>query len=118
MTPEGKVKAEIKKELARLQIVNASEIPKYIDQHKVFQGWYYMPVQSVYSVKGVPDFIGCFRGAFFAIEAKAPGGVTSPNQDYQIDGISMSGGMALVTSDASEVAPFLRATIIGEEVMA
>ena len=52
-TPEGKVKDSIK---------------KILDDPRI---WYFMPVQTGYGVKGIPDFIGCYEGQAFAIEAKA-----------------------------------------------
>jgi hypothetical protein len=35
--------------------------------------WYYMPVQTGYGVKGIPDFVCCYRGQFIGIETKKPG---------------------------------------------
>lgn len=113
MTPEGKVKNEVKKVLKRLLIIPAADVPKYIDQDMLFHGWYFMPTQGLYSVKGPPDFVGCYFSGFFGIETKAPGGRTTPNQDYQIAGIRIAGGRVLVTSDASEVEPFISAMAEG-----
>jgi len=53
-TPEGKLKDQIKAFL------------------KERGAYYYMPVPSGYSTPTV-DFVGCYHGFFFAIEAKAPG---------------------------------------------
>jgi hypothetical protein len=61
-TPEGKVKDAIK---------------KFLDQ----QGhcWYFMPVPSG---RGRPalDFVGCYKGRAFMIEAKADGGKETARQ--------------------------------------
>lgn len=54
ITPEGKVKAEVKKILGRFE-------------HKA---WYFMPVQTGYG-KPALDFIVCLNGKFVAIETKA-----------------------------------------------
>lgn len=56
MTPEGKVKAKVTKVL------------KDAKKHGLY---YYMPVPSGYGTTTL-DYIGCFRGRFFAIETKAP----------------------------------------------
>jgi hypothetical protein len=82
LTPEGKVKAEIKKLL------------------KIHGVWFYMPVQNGYGKVGIPDFICCFNGKFLAIEAKAPGkeSALTPNQRNVLEAIDDHGGVALVIS--------------------
>lgn len=57
-TPEGRLKAAVKKELKRRGV------------------WYFMPMQNGMGVVGIPDFICCAQGWFFAIETKAPGKLT------------------------------------------
>lgn len=54
MTPEGKVKARVK---------------RILKKHEVY---YFMPVQTGYGMPTL-DFLCCHRGSFFAIETKAPG---------------------------------------------
>jgi hypothetical protein len=80
MTPEGKVKNEVK---------------KWLKLHKI---WFYCPVQNGMGVVGIPDFICCMGGRFLAIETKAPGKLnnTTPNQDRQLANIRFSGGLAVV----------------------
>lgn len=87
MTPEGKVKAAVKRVLKESGV------------------WYYMPVQNGMGVVGVPDFICCCDGKFLAIETKAPGKVTTvtPNQQHQIETIRASGGTAFVTDTVEDV---------------
>ena len=80
-TPEGRVKAKIKREL---------------DVLKPLGLWYYMPVQSLYSKRGVPDFVCCVRGQFLTIEAKRPGGKPTPLQDKCMLDITLAGGCTLV----------------------
>lgn len=86
-TPEGKVKAAVKRWLKERGI------------------WYYMPVQNGMGVVGVPDFICCWNGRFLAIETKAPGkrANTTANQDNQIMGIHKAGGSAIVVDDVSQL---------------
>lgn len=68
--------------------------------------WFYMPVQNGMGRVGIPDFICCWEGKFYAIETKAPGksGNTTPNQDRELQGIKLAGGVALVVDDVSQLA--------------
>lgn len=107
MTPEGETKKKIKAWLQSHGIVPASKVNEYLAKGTPFDGWYYMPVQGAYSVKGVPDFIICYRGRFIAIEAKAPGGDTTPNQDDQIEAIVQAGGRAFVVDGTGNLGEML-----------
>ena len=82
-TPEGKVKAAVKKLLKERGI------------------YFYMPVQNGMGVVGIPDFICCWNGDFLAIETKAPGkrNNTSANQKLQLRLIEEAQGHALVVDD-------------------
>jgi len=64
-----------------------------------------MPVQNGMGVVGIPDFIVCWQGRFFAIETKAPGkrGNTTPNQKRQIAGITAALGVAVVVDDVDQL---------------
>lgn len=86
-TPEGKVKAAVKKLLKSKGI------------------YHYMPVQNGMGVVGIPDIIACWDGRFLAIETKAPGkrNNTTANQDLQLRLIDEAGGIALVVDDVSQV---------------
>lgn len=86
-TPEGKVKAAIKKWLQARGI------------------WFCMPIGTGFGTSGVPDFVCCWGGSFLAIEAKAPGkrGNTSELQDRQIAGIHKAGGAAIVVDDVKQL---------------
>jgi hypothetical protein len=89
MTPEGKVKAAVK---------------KYLQAQGV---WFWMPVSNGMGQVGIPDFICCFNGTFIAIETKAPGklkNVTS-NQQRVIDEIKAHGGLALVVDSLDSLTP-------------
>lgn len=87
MTPEGRVKAAVKRRL------------------KEIGAWFYMPVQNGMGVVGIPDFICCLEGRMIAIETKAPGkrGNTTPNQDRQLENIRAAGGIAIVVDDVNQL---------------
>jgi hypothetical protein len=85
MTPEGKVKAEIKKVLAE------------------YGCWYFMPAMNGYGRSGIPDFIGCYKGVFFAVEAKSANGKLTPNQEREVAAMLAAGGRVVVARSAEAV---------------
>jgi hypothetical protein len=80
-TPEGHVKAAISK------LLN-----EYVDKDRLL---YWMPVPSGYGTRQV-DYIGCHKGCFFCIEAKAPGGRTTPLQEEFLRRVDEAGGSYFV----------------------
>lgn len=91
MTPEGKVKAAVK---------------KYLQAQGV---WFWMPVSNGMGQVGIPDFICCFNGSFIAIETKAPGKLSNvtANQQRVIDEIKAHGGLALVVDSVDSIVPII-----------
>ena len=85
MTPEAKVKAEIKKVLIE------------------YGCWYFMPSMNGYGRTGVPDFIGCYGGVFFAIEAKAKNGKVTPNQARELQALIDNGAQVTVATSGESV---------------
>lgn len=81
MTPEGKVKAKVKKVL--------SEVGAY----------YAMPMGTGYGNAGVPDFLVCFRGRFIGIECKANGGKPTALQLKNLADIESAGGLAFIIDE-------------------
>lgn len=83
-TPEGKVKDRIKKLL------------------KAYGVYYHMPVMNG---MGAPtlDFICCFKGRFFAIEAKAPGKKPSPRQLITIAEMEKAGAWVFVVANDDDL---------------
>jgi len=94
MTPEGRVKQAVKKELTARDI------------------WYFMPMQNGFGVVGIPDFICCWEGHFLAIETKAPGkrGDTTANQVRRLQEIRDHNGYAIVVDDVQQLIDFLEAS--------
>ena len=78
MTPEGKVKAKVKKVLTEAGV------------------WYAMPLGSTFGKRGVPDFVACCDGRFLSIETQAGKGKTTVLQAYVMEGLSNAGGTLLV----------------------
>lgn len=94
LTPEGRVKAEIKAILKERGI------------------WFFMPQGGAFGASGIPDFICCLPdedGKLLGIEAKALGkrNNTTALQDGQIAGIRAAKGLAIVVDDPAQVEEFL-----------
>lgn len=69
-------------------------------------GWYFMPAQNGLGVHGIPDFLGHYRGTFFAIETKAPGRAPTGFQALQIKAIVVSRGAVFTIDGAAGLAEF------------
>lgn len=80
-TPEGLVKAKVK---------------KVLDEHGVY---HFSPYQAGMGRAGIPDIICCCDGFFLAIECKAGKGKTTALQDREIEKIRDHGGLALVVNE-------------------
>jgi hypothetical protein len=87
-TPEGDVKAGIKKFLDRAG------------------AYYHMSVQTGYGRRTV-DFLVCWRGQFLAVEAKRAGGAARRYQDIILQQVRDSGGLAVCVDDVDELRVFL-----------
>jgi len=77
VTPEGRVKNEVKKQL------------------KLLGAYQFWPVQTGMGAKTV-DCLACFRGHFIGIETKAPGKKPTPLQETTLTKIAVAGGISLV----------------------
>ena len=82
MTPEGKVKAKVRKFLDSLD-----------------RTWYYMPVARGMGVMGIPDFVGVSHGRFFCIEAKAGTARPTLRQTLILSKITLAGGAVFVINE-------------------
>jgi len=81
MTPEAKVKKQIR---AILERVGA---------------YYSMPIGSGFGNAGTPDFLVCHRGLFIGIEAKAGRGKPTALQEHNLNRIMQAGGEALIVNE-------------------
>lgn len=79
MTPEAKVKQEIKAYLKTVEWC-----------------WYFMPVPMGYGIRGLPDFIICHKGRFIGIETKSSTGPRKAWQDGVGQLIRAAGGLYFV----------------------
>ena len=82
-TPEGKVKAAVRKLLVEFGI------------------YYFSPAANGFGRAGIPDIICCFGGRFIAIECKAGKGVTTALQDKELAAIRTAGGMTMVVNETN-----------------
>jgi hypothetical protein len=83
MTPEAKVKSKVKKILEDMG------------------AYYAMPVTGGYGNSGVPDFLICKGGLFYAIECKANGGKPTALQHAHMKAIRAAGGIALIVDETN-----------------
>jgi Holliday junction resolvase len=81
MTPEAKVKKVV------------------VAQLKALGAYYFYPVTSGYGSSGVPDIVGCYKGAFFGIECKAGKNKPTPLQLKNIGAINVADGIAFVVNE-------------------
>ncbi|NBS71010.1 hypothetical protein EBT31_19200, partial [bacterium] len=83
MTPEARVKAVVKRTLDEMGI------------------YHFSPFQAGMGRAGIPDIVGCYRGAFFSVECKAGKGKTTALQEDNLQRIRDSGGSTLVINDST-----------------
>lgn len=81
MTPEAKVKKQVRAMLDDLGIYN------------------FMPPANGYGRAGIPDIIGCYNGRFIAIECKAGKGTTTALQERELSRIREARGFAYVANE-------------------
>jgi hypothetical protein len=104
MTPEGKLKKQVKDALDERGFWRAGSA-----RPQTVVGWYYMPVSNGMGVHGIPDFVCCWEGKFFGIETKAPGGSPTANQEKRHEEIRAALGWVLVADNIDTVKEFLDA---------
>lgn len=80
-TPEGAVKARLKKQLDELGI------------------YHFSPFQAGLGRSGIPDIICCYNGRFVAIECKAGNNKPTALQEREMNAIRQSHGLAFVINE-------------------
>ena len=83
MTPEAKVKKQVKKILDDLG------------------AYHFSPFTSGYGRSGVPDIIVCYKGKFIGIECKAGKGKLTALQERNIKQIKHNEGLAIVINEGN-----------------
>ena len=83
MTPEAKVKKQIKEILTKAK------------------AYYVMPHGAGYGNAGAPDFVVCLRGQFIGIEAKAGSGKPTALQMHNLMEIRRAGGISYVVNESN-----------------
>ena len=92
-TPEGKVKRTVSSLLRATPDL-----------------YYFMPVPSGYGESSL-DYLGCYRGKFFAIETKAPGKKPTDRQNMMISRMKAAGAAVFVIDgDTTELKEWIEAT--------
>ena len=81
LTPEAKVKANVRKLLDELKI------------------YHFMPPANGFGRAGIPDIIGCMDGHFIAIECKAGKGTTTALQGRELNAILNNGGTVFIARE-------------------
>jgi len=83
MTPEAKVKKQVKK---ILDIVGC---------------YYFFPQTGGYGSSGVPDIVVCHKGKFIGIECKAGDNKLTELQKHNINLINNNKGLAIVVNESN-----------------
>jgi Holliday junction resolvase len=83
MTPEGKVKKQVKKVL--------DDVGAY----------HFSPMTAGYGRSGVPDIIACVKGKFIGIECKAGKNEPTLLQKHNMKLINQSGGLSIVVNEGN-----------------
>jgi len=91
MTPEGKVKNQVK---------------KILEAHKVY---HFSPPGMGLGRAGIPDIIACFNGRFIGIECKAGKGQLTTLQSRELGRIDLAGGKTFVIRETNinEIVEFI-----------
>lgn len=83
MTPEAKVKKQVKKILDDLG------------------AYHFSPMMDGYGKSGVPDIIACYKGKFIGIECKAGDNKPTLLQLRNIEDIKRNQGLAIVVNESN-----------------
>jgi hypothetical protein len=71
--------------------------------------WFFKVHGGAFQMRGIPDYLGCYNGRFFAIEAKRPKvGKVSNIQRLVLDRITKAGGIAIIADSVEQVKLLLK----------
>ena len=84
MTPEAKVKQQVRRMLDEMGI------------------YYFFPPANGYGRAGIPDIIGCCLGRFIAIECKAGKNTTTALQERELQRITDAGGFSFIANEHNQ----------------
>lgn len=74
--------------------------------------FYTMPVPSGFG-ESTLDYLGCYRGRFFAVETKALGKKPTPRQQLIIESMKRAGAAVFVIDgDTTELEQWIKATTL------
>ena len=93
MTPEGQIKKLVKDYLLSVGLIPAGQA---VLCTKEYTGWFHMPVSNGMGVHGIPDFLGHYKGRFFAIETKTKGKKPTDRQKHQLNALNLTGAAVFV----------------------
>jgi hypothetical protein len=81
MTPEAKVKKQVRKILDEMEC------------------YYFFPATGGFGSSGVPDIVACYLGHFVGIECKAGDNKPTLLQEKNLEHIKKSGGSSIVVNE-------------------
>ena len=87
---------------SRLEKVITSKTKDFLEDLKKIDKLWFFKVSDKFTA-GVPDFVGVWRGRFFAIELKREGGKPRLLQALILSRINKAGGLTLATDDFEDV---------------
>lgn len=70
-----------------------NKVKKFLDSQGA---WYVKFFANSYTKSGIPDILACVNGYFVGVEVKAPNGVPSELQKYNVQKIREAGGFAVI----------------------
>ena len=76
-------------------------VRKVLDEYAQDGIWYYMPAANGYGRSGIPDFVGLYKGNFFAIETKFGTNDLSTHQIREVASIIQGGGKCWIVRDSN-----------------
>lgn len=68
------------------------------------KAFFFMPATGGYGVSGASDFVGCYRGRFFSIEAKAGDNKPTALQIKFMVNVQQHGGLSIWVNEENAVA--------------